>query len=271
MTETNPTNKNYDFWCYVYDRCNSALFNDLLPGSILTFQRQRDIYGFHAASRFEASDSPTKIDEIALNPSYFDRHDARYILSVLVHEMAHQYQWHFGKPGQNGYHNKAWARLMIDIGLVPTDTGEPGGKATGRHVQHFIRPDGPFDRFCTELLNEGLVIPYKETNFWEAMVPVNLSEEEKQNAVERLKQAAEEQRKKKAASKSRYTCPNCHPLIHVWGKPDLRIDCGECGARFELDPTGHSDLTEIPKARESEWPLIGFQMKDENHERINRN
>lgn len=248
MAETNPTDKNYSSWREVYDYFNAGVFSNALPGCIITFQRQRDTYGFLAGSRFESSDSRTKIDEIALNPSYFDKHDTRYILSVLVHEMAHQYQWHFGKPGQNGYHNKTWARLMIEIGLVPTDTGGPGGKATGRHVQHFIRPEGPFDRLCTEFLNDGFVIPYKETSLWEGMVPPSLGDAEKQSAVERLKQKAEEQRKKKAASKSRYTCPNCHPLIHVWGKPHLRIDCGECGARFEIDPTGETEVAEFLKA-----------------------
>jgi hypothetical protein len=126
---------------------------------------------------------------------------------------------------------------MIDIGLVPSDTGEKGGQATGRRVGHYIRPDGPFDRSCTELLNAGFVIPYKEVNFWEA-IPTTLDPDdpEARKAIELLKQKAEQQRKKKAASKSRYTCPNCHPLIHIWGRPRLRLDCGECGGRFEVDP-----------------------------------
>lgn len=236
MAETNPTDKNYNFWRDAYDRCNAAFFKESLPGCILTFQRQRGTYGFHAARQFEASDSRVTVDEIALNPRYFDKHDARHVLSVLVHEMAHQYQSHFGKPGQNGYHNKAWAQLMNEIGLVPTDTGEKGGKATGRRVGHYIRPDGPFDRFCTELLNAGFIIPYKEVNFWEAIpTTLNPDDPETRKVIEQLRQKAELQRKKKAASKSRYTCPNCHPLIHIWGKPRLRVDCGECGARFEID------------------------------------
>lgn len=236
MAETNPTDKNYGVWRQTYDYFNVGLFKGLLPGCLITFQRQRCAYGFHVNSRFEAPDNEAKIDEIALNPSCFDIVDVRYVLSILVHEMAHQYQWHFGKPGRRGYHNKGWARLMIEIGLVPTDTGQAGGKATGRRVGHYIREGGPFDRLCAELLNSGFVIPFKETNFWEvAGIPLNPDDPEMKELIELQKREADEQRKKKAASKTRYTCPNCDPLIHIWGKRGLHVVCGVCNTRFEVD------------------------------------
>jgi hypothetical protein len=31
--------------------------------------------------------------------------------------------------------------------------------------------------------------------------------------------------------KSRYTCPHCH--TNVWGKPSLKLLCGECGTAYE--------------------------------------
>jgi predicted SprT family Zn-dependent metalloprotease len=239
----NPTDKNYRVWLLAYEFFNNRLFDYRLPGCLLTFQRQRNVFGFHAHCRFEESGDHSKADEIALNPSHFAKMDAREVLSVLVHEMAHQYQWHFGKPGQAGYHNKAWARMMIEIGLVPTDTGEPGGKPTGRHMAHFIRADGPFDRLCSELLNSGFVIPYVETNFSQQIGPTsNPYDPRAQEAIELLKQKAEKQRQKKAASKTRFTCTGCEDPQHAWGKPSLDVICGKCHERFEAD------------ARDDSWP-----------------
>jgi hypothetical protein len=220
MAETNPTDFNYSVWRLAYDYFNIRLFSNALAGCIITFQRRRNAYGFYAGSRFETPDQNIRADEIALNPGHFAGRTPREVLSTLAHEMAHQHQWHFGKRKPRGYHDKEWARLMIDIGLVPSDTGKPGGKATGRRVSHFIRDDGPFDRVCADLLNSGFRIPFVETD-----------------AIKRDGASGEddELRKKKAESKSRYTCPNCHPLIHVWGKPGLHIVRGECDARFEMD------------------------------------
>ncbi len=220
MAGTNPTDENYGVWRFAYDHFNERLFWNVLPGCLITLQRRRNAYGFHAGSRFETPARNIKVDEIALNPRHFASRTAREVLSTLVHEMAHQYRWRLERPKSRGYHDKAWARLMIDIGLVPSDTGKPGGKATGRRVGHFIRDGGPFDRACNELLTFGFRIPFVEAN-----------------SIRRDGEGGNDEaiRKKKAESKSRYTCPTCHPLIHVWGKPRLHIVCGECDARFEID------------------------------------
>lgn len=45
--------------------------------------------------------------------------------------MTHLWQYHFGKPGRRGYHNKEWANKMESIGLMPSSTGQPGGDKTG--------------------------------------------------------------------------------------------------------------------------------------------
>ena len=51
---------------------------------------------------------------------------------VLVHEMTHLEQEEYGKPGKKGHHNREWVGLMERVGLIPSDTGAPGGKQTGR-------------------------------------------------------------------------------------------------------------------------------------------
>jgi hypothetical protein len=56
-------------------------------------------------------------------------------------------------PAVNGirrnYHNKEWAVKMREVGLIPTDTGQPGGKDTGQKVTHVIEPGGRFEQACT--------------------------------------------------------------------------------------------------------------------------
>jgi hypothetical protein len=228
MVDLDPTDKNYSAWRTAYHHFNVALFAGRLRGCLITLQRRRNAYGFHAGSQFEEANGQTKTDEIALNPRHFARRGPREVLSTLVHEMAHEYQCHFGKPGRHGYHNKAWARLMIDIGLVPSSTGKPGGKATGRRVSHFIRDGGPFDLSCTALLNSGFVIPYVEPEF--------SGEGKGAGQNDRL-------RAQKAASKTCYACTGCDRPKHVWGKRGLRLICLDCDGPFEADAT---DLVILP-------------------------
>ena len=67
--------------------------------------------------------------------------------STLVHEMCHLWQEDFGKPSRGGYHNRQWADKMIQVGLMPTDTGEPGGQLTGQRVTHYIILTANLNRF----------------------------------------------------------------------------------------------------------------------------
>jgi transcription elongation factor Elf1 len=238
MTLSEATQQNYSAWQFAYDYFGRGLFSGGLPGCLITMQRRRAMYGFFFGARFKSYDGKMRPDEIALNPSYLSHSEPRDGLATLVHEMVHQWQHHYGKPSRGGYHNMQWARKMIDVGLVPSDTGQQGGKLVGQRVNHFIRENGPFDRLCDQLLKDGFVIPYVEVNFAEENEAALIAEElETRNSAQLRKQRAEELRKKKAASKSRYTCPGCDLPKHVWGKPGLHVICGECGERFVADAT----------------------------------
>lgn len=48
---------------------------------------------------------------------------------------------------------------MNEIGLVPTLTGEPGGRPTGQGVTRYPLPGGLFARACAELATEALRSP----------------------------------------------------------------------------------------------------------------
>ena len=131
-TPINPTTRNYEAFDRAYGFFNQALFNGKLPPCLLTIQRKNKAYGFFTSKRFSSSDHREITDEIALNPTYFDQRTVPEVLSTLVHEMVHLWQHHFGQASRGGYHNKQWAAHMKSIGLIPSDTGQPGGSKPGK-------------------------------------------------------------------------------------------------------------------------------------------
>src|ERR1700722_3194587 len=113
-----------------YDFFNAELFGASLPHVLVTLQRHARSKGYFAPERFSGRVERTKVHELALNPDCFTGHTDENILSTLAHEMVHVWQQTHGKPGRRGWHNKEWAAKMKQIGLQPSDTGEPGGKET---------------------------------------------------------------------------------------------------------------------------------------------
>jgi hypothetical protein len=119
----------------------------------------------------------------------------------------------YSKSPRRCYHNKEWAAKMIAIGLIPSDTGAPGGKATGEKVSHYIAEGGLFAKACADFLaRHGAVLFSDRAGDQEAIAKA----------------------KKKAASRVKYSCPSCE--MNAWGKPDLQILCIECDE--QLEPAG---------------------------------
>jgi hypothetical protein len=113
--------------------------------------------GYFSFERFVSRDQ-AKSDEIALNPEYFATRPVEDVLSTLVHEQVHQWQRRFGTPPRRGYHDQEFAAKMEAIGLMPSNTGTPGGKTTGEKMSHYIMANGPFIHACKELLQTSFVI-----------------------------------------------------------------------------------------------------------------
>jgi hypothetical protein len=210
-----PTRTTYQGLTEAYDFFNARLFGGKLPRCLITMQRQKGAFGYFAGKRFGTKDGAEVTDEIALNPAHFRSRTTEESLSTLAHEMCHLEQDHFGKPGRTSYHNREWAGMMKAIGLIPSATGLPGGKETGQKVSHYIAPGGPFDVACTELVKTGFAVRYVE--LW----------------------SDPEKRKKKAASKTKYTCPDCG--LNAWGKPEIHLVCGDCETRMEADDSGEGE------------------------------
>lgn len=209
-------NRQYVTLSAAFDFFNRRLFAPRLPPALITLQRHKGARGYYSARRFEGrGEGSQTTDEIALNPATFeDRTDAQ-ILSTLVHEMVHHWQDHFGHPSRGRYHNHEWADKMEAVGLVPSDTGEPGGARVGQRVTHYIAAAGPFDIACQELLTGGIRVEWqsREGSTSPARVRSN-------------------------SSKTKYTCQDCG--LNAWAKPDAHLLCGECGNRLAADDSAQS-------------------------------
>lgn len=221
MHRDTPTIETYTEFDRAYRHFNATLFQDALPPCVITLQRRKKTYGYFAGGSWIDAQGQDVTDEIALNPDWFLNRDTEDILSTLVHEMCHLQQHHFGKPGRGTYHhNKEWAKLMDAVGLVASETGKPGGKATGRRISHYIRAGGAFDQSCTALLPTGFIIP------WLAKTTAHAESEDDPAGIAQ---------KQKLASKTKYTCAACG--LNAWAKPDARLVCGTCSRALTATAT----------------------------------
>jgi SprT-like family len=204
MQSHNPTTTTYAGLAAAYEWFNQKLFAGILPPCLITMQRHKGSYGYFSGERFQNTANQHEItDEIALNPAHFATRTPEQVLSTLVHEMVHLWQHHFGKPPRKAYHDREWAQKMRQIGLMPTATGEEGGKETGQKMDHLIAADGNFKRACSVFLASHPAILFAERD-----------------------QDGDNTRKKKLASKTKYTCFSCG--LNAWAKPNASLVCGEC-------------------------------------------
>jgi predicted SprT family Zn-dependent metalloprotease len=213
----NPTTQTYTSLTTAYEYFNRELFNGSLPPCLITMQRHKGAYGYFSGERFANSANPKEVtDEIALNPSLFHARKPNEILSTLAHEMVHLWQHHYGKPPRKSYHDRQWAAKMHEIGLIPTATGEPGGKETGQRVTHVIDANGRYASVVAQLFIAHPTILYQDRS----------SEND-------------ETRKKKSASKTKYTCPTCG--LNAWAKPNAPLICGDCQQEMSAETTEEDD------------------------------
>lgn len=212
----------HDTFKAAYAHFNATLFGGRLPECMILLHRKKNARGYFWAEQWKHRTSGEGRHEIAMNPDNFGARSTKDILSTLVHEMTHLEQQVFGKPAKGGYHDKAWVQLMRNVGLLPYAIGvaEPRfvdgawdalpKKNTGTKVTHVVEPGMAFDVACDALLATGVEIT------WSTHEPTAL-----EKAIA----------KKKRASKTKFTCPDCGQ--NAWAKPDATLGCWECGIEME--------------------------------------
>jgi hypothetical protein len=214
-----PTKETYDQFQEAYAYFNRALFEGQLPNCLITLQRNKRSYGYFCGDRFGRADGLVT-DEIALNPRYFRERPVEQVLSTLVHEMAHLWQHHCGKPGRGRYHNRQWAERMKLIGLQPSSTGKEGGLETGDCVSHYIVSGGRFEVAANELLMAGFAITW--------------TEEPPESVAAPIEGAGGPDKPPKSGKRVKYTCPSCG--LNAWARHRIQLVCGADMTTMEPAP-----------------------------------
>ncbi|WP_304350866.1 SprT-like domain-containing protein [Comamonas testosteroni] len=248
-----PTEETYAELQQAFDHFNRTLFDGQLPSCLITLQREKTTVGYFSPSRFVSADGQTT-DELALNPVYFATVPLIETMQTVVHEMAHVWQFHFGDAGRGRYHNKQFADKMESVGLMTSSTGQPGGARTGDRMADYAIQGGRFLQACQELLT---------TNFrlsWYDRFPTEENIEAGQHlmaaqihghagstppiaALPALAQAIQPITRsgsgrtdtpvpENRSNRVKYLCTGCAAPVAVWGKPKLKLICGECMHEF---------------------------------------
>lgn len=226
-----PTSIAYSELQTAFDHFNTDLFNGQLPACLITLQRKKRTMGYFSKARFVNQAGDTT-DEIAMNPTYFATDPIEETLATLVHEMCHMWQHHFGKTSRAGYHNKEWGNKMEAIGLMPSNTGAPGGKKTGQQMMDYPIEDGPFITSCRKLLTSKFKISWMD----------RFADHRHGNGAQPVRNVAleaigvkvvEEPGDRSNRVKYSHECREAGKAVNVWGKPGLNINCGDCGLGYE--------------------------------------
>ena len=221
MTTAAPTPEQYDRLQRAFDLFNERLFGGELPPCLITLQRQKRVMGYFSHRRFvNAAGEAT--DELAMNPEFFGEERVLEVLQTIAHEMCHLWQSHFGKPGRGRYHNKEWADKMEAIGLMPSDTGRPGGNRTGDHMADYPMEGGRFLEVAKELLSTEYNIPWADR--FSIAAPVLLDTD----ALVVAEGSDETAVPPPARGKTKYSLTCKGETLNVWGRPNLSLACGIC-------------------------------------------
>lgn len=228
MSDT-PTATTYKELQHVFDVLNRELFDGQLPPCLLTLQREKATLGYFSFKRFVSSRGGEVTDEIALNPAYFARIGLQEIVQTVAHEMVHLWQAHFGNPGRARYHNMEWANKMEAIGLMPSDTGEPGGRRVGQKMADYAIEGGRF----LEVFNALATTEFR-ISWYDRYVAgggegghAPLSEALSQSGLLVMPGEGGNTRK---PTRVKYLCHKTGDA--VWGRPGLHIQCGTTGEDF---------------------------------------
>ncbi|MEX0957580.1 MAG: SprT-like domain-containing protein [Rhizobiaceae bacterium] len=215
-----PTAEAYGEWQGALDFFNERLFGGELPNVMLTFTRRPRVLGYFCAGAFR-DEGGIVAHEIAMNPVWFAAQGTAGCYQTLAHEMCHLWRHLYGDRnrkgglGAPGYHDSKWADRMEQIGLMPSVTGQPGGKRTGYRVSDYVIEGGPFDIVCRELLIAGKSITWRDSRG----VDLRLNPNDPTSGAGANTSTAKNTR-------TRFVCGCCD--VKAYARASARLACVDC-------------------------------------------
>jgi predicted SprT family Zn-dependent metalloprotease len=200
-----PTIAQYSAYQGAWEWFNQELFGGDLKPCHLNLRGHRGSMGFFSPCGWSKRTGGNEvIHEIAMNPAFLSL-SLKEVMSTLVHEMCHQWRYEQGSPPRKGYHDLAWVEMMQEVGLIPSDTGKPGGAKTGQKMDHYIDPQGKFVK-AVKKMPKKYVLPWVSG------------------------ERPDIEKKPKAQKWLKLTCPECETPIRIRVEDEGReftCDCGE--------------------------------------------
>lgn len=236
MNNVNVNNAFYGYLSVIAQHFNQVLFDDALPMPFLSLKRGQGALGYYSRNRWQQDDGQL-IDEISLDPTVFAQHSWLTLMQTIAHQQCHLWQHCHGTPSRAGYHNAEWAEQMEAIGLIPSATGQPGGRKTGQRMLDYPEPCGPFIKACIDLSEDRFNLPLVKRFSDEAQtieLPVDL--QIPNDILQRLcstvgvhtqdREIEQLEDLRLLKRKVGYSCPQCSAT--VWGRQGLELQCQTC-------------------------------------------
>ena len=217
-TKINPSVEQSESLIAAFDYLNKHLFDGELPRPMLIFTRNPKVVGGYYSAEKWFNTEGVGVDEIAINANSMVEGDEIELFQVVIHEMSHQWQQHFGSPGRGGYHNREWADKAIEIGLKPINVNDSDCE-TGDSITTLLIKGGKA-MLTLASMPEEISIPF----YAEVMAGPEAPKEKEQGPgapEEPLPTPAP-----KSGSRAKYTCPGCG--ANLWAKAGLNLQCLDC-------------------------------------------
>jgi len=215
-TQINPSVEQSESLIDAFDYINKELFGDQLPRPMLIFTRNPKILGgYYSPDKWFNTDGKG-VDEIAINANSMIQGDEIELFQVIIHEMSHQWQQHYGTPGRGGYHNREWADKVLEIGLKPINVNDSDAE-TGDSITTILIKGG-LAMLALANMPEDISIPF----YAEIMGNPDDDDDKK----DRGPQEEVPTPKPKSGQRTKYTCPNCG--TNMWGRSGINVQCMDC-------------------------------------------
>ena len=202
-----PTLQTFQTAQAAFDFFNKRFWNNKLPPVMFLLHRKSSSAGYYREDSFRKINGQGTLPELSVSPCQLKEKD---VMQTILHEMCHHWQACFGDTGSRGYHNTEWATEMQRVELMPSTTGEPGGKTTGFKMSDYPIKGGAFNAAMRD---------WKKTR--EKFEWFSPPEPKKTRQAAEPTTAGE----KSVASKTKFSC-TCG--LNAWAKPTAHLVCGDC-------------------------------------------
>lgn len=221
--EADPTGQMYPACAQLVAYFNFSLFEGQAPPTLIRLQRSgsRKIARY-SSERFCSDSGSRTCGELAINPTLLAESSLRKVCEAIASELGMAVDENHrrlanpsAKPRRSDYRPMSWGRLMLKVGLRPSD-GTPEQKMTGWNVSVSSIPGGVFDQAFVVLKRERFHFPWAET------LP---EEDDIEFCSDGIAGLSSILTKPKDPSKARFVCPNCGQIARA----NLRTASLLCG------------------------------------------